>query len=354
MVQPRLARRRSCQERGVCLFVLLAASGTAAADVTLDPAAMALLRGVESVRLIEGPVRIEAIVEQIAPSPVVDLHYVLEVEGDKMMSTLLEVQQDGKSISDGEVTLLDGTEVYFLSRGKHSDVAVSDLDARESVRGGFLFDPAILGLTDLLSVHSTVKSCLHYQTAEDVELVGQEELNGVDVWHVKLSLEDYIFEFWVEEPAFRVHRTVTAWPGTRIQIDLGYEPGNPSPFPSWLHHKRTIDGQVRREGKVTIKDFKIGAEFEPDHFTLKGMDVPINTPVVDYRIKRRIGYWDGEGLSEWPVDLRKDDRPNGLEGSREEVRSSRWALFFGSVVLIVVCGVVWRLQRRAAEVPPKT
>lgn len=72
--------------------------------------------------------------------------------------------------------------------------------------------------------------------------------------------------------------------------------------------RRTIDGKVVLESKVTIKDFEIGAESEPDRFTLKGMEVPVNTPVVDYRIRKRIGYWDGEGLSEWPVVQHKADR----------------------------------------------
>ena len=296
-------RRRTVCAVAVYLLLLVACmrSSTAAENIASKPAAVALLRGVESVRLIEAPVRIEAIEEQIAPPPVVDLHYVLEVDGDKMMSNLLDVQQDKMPISDGEVTLLDGREVHFHIRAEHSDVAVSDLDGPGSIRGGFLFDPSVLGLSDILSPKSNVKNSLRYDFAESAEVLGQVDVNGVKAWHVKFGLKDYVYEFWVEEPAFRIHRKDITWPGTHVQIDLRYDADNQSPFPSWIHCKRTINGQVERERIVTIKSFTIGVEFAPDHFTLKGMEIPINTPVVDYRIQRRMGYWDGEGLSEWPI-----------------------------------------------------
>jgi hypothetical protein len=39
---------------------------------------------------------------------------------------------------------------------------------------------------------------------------------------------------------------------------------------------------------------------DPEIWTLSGLDMPIGQAVVDVRIKRRVGYWDGRRLTENP------------------------------------------------------
>jgi hypothetical protein len=43
---------------------------------------------------------------------------------------------------------------------------------------------------------------------------------------------------------------------------------------------------------------------DPVSFTLNGLGMPVGTSVSDDRVHRHIGYWNGSGLSESPVDVR--------------------------------------------------
>jgi hypothetical protein len=79
------------------------------------------------------------------------------------------------------------------------------------------------------------------------------------------------------------------------------------------------------------------------------MDLPKNTAVVDYRIHRRLGYWNGEGLSDSPVF--EAERPSGesLEGPRGGGR--RWIAVVSGIMLLVV--VLWFMlfRSRVAKKP---
>jgi hypothetical protein len=51
---------------------------------------------------------------------------------------------------------------------------------------------------------------------------------------------------------------------------------------------------------VTVAIKEIGNPIPPETWTLTGLNLPAGTPVSDLRIHKRIGYWDGKGLSKKP------------------------------------------------------
>ena len=68
------------------------------------------------------------------------------------------------------------------------------------------------------------------------------------------------------------------------------------------------------------------------------MDIPVNTAVVDYRIQRRIGYWDGQGLSENPV-------PGGIPLAATSTRRPLLLIAVNVGVVLAVLLAIWYRRR---------
>jgi len=202
----------------------------------------------------------------------------------------------------GEVIIRDGDEFHGFRRVEGEDVHIYDLEHATGVRGDVAFDPRVLGLSDFLPANLTVKDCLWYHTGEALSVVGSDQIRGHDVWRVKSERDDGdVAEYWIEEPSFRVHRKTMSGAGYHIDVASEFSGGEPSwPFPSRVTARReAMPSGLERT--YVVKNFEAPATISPDRFTLKSMDLPINTPAVDYRINRIVGYWNGEGLQEKPV-----------------------------------------------------
>ncbi len=219
--------------------------------------------------------------------------------------------------------------------------------------------PRILGVSELMTCAHTVRVCLWIDDYDSMELEGSESLNGIDVWKVKVVRGDSTSRFWIEEPLFRVHRKTIETPHMAITIESTYSPDDrQSPFPQQVVIKRTYNAQEmqkRNEHTVcTVKTFEAGIPISPDRFTLKAMDLPFNTPVVDYRISRNVGYWDGEGLSELPVY--RGERPESptapsppAAATAEKTDGSTGRMLLIAINAIVIAGllliIVWQRRR---------
>ncbi len=259
------------------------------------PSPVALLRGVEVARTQSPSLKATLEIQYILPPPATTIECVVELDGDKRRFEVFT----GKV--PGQVIIRDGDEFHGFVRKKNEDVHIYDLQRALGVRGDVAFDPRVLGLDDLVPCNVTVKDCLWYHKSKKLEVVGQESLHGIKTWRVRATRDDVTSDYWIEEPSFRVHRRTLTRHGTKIEIESEFDSNPPlSPFPSRVIAKRT-DPARKHEVIYIVKSFDVGVRIPPDRFTLKSMDLPINTPVVDYRISRIVGYWDGEGLSKEPV-----------------------------------------------------
>ena len=233
------------------------------------------------------------------PTPTVTIECLIEMTGTKRRSEIFS-----KDVP-GQVILRDGEECHSYRRKKLEDVHIYDLQESVSTRADVAFDPRILGLNDLLPANMTVKNCLWPSGVDKLEVAGRESFHGVSVWRVRASRKDEgtTFEYWIEEPSFRVHRFTVKANSTEIDIDSTFDPSDlKSPFPQRVVTRRREKAQNSSfERTYSVKSFEVNPEISPERFTLGSIELPINTMVVDYRIKPITGYWDGEGLSKNPV-----------------------------------------------------
>lgn len=324
---------------GCLVAAVVCASGLHAAE---PPSALALLRGAESARVQADDIRATLTIEYLAPGPSRGLDYLVESSGDRR-----RFEQFPASPAEGVVVLIDGGEVHGFRRKKNEDVHRYDMSRAVGVRGDTAFDPRILGLSDLMAADATVRACLWYETCDRTEVLGKERVGDVDAWRVRCFSGNTTSDFWIEEPSFRVHRRTIEWPGGRVEISSHFGAGE-SPFPQRVEIVRDEPNESMRR-RVTVKSFETGASIPPERFTLASMDLPMNTPVVDYRISRIVGYWDGEGLSPRPV----------YAGERPEVRTPAlappgaapvrpWLIVANVVVVLGVLVFLWRRRRAAA------
>jgi len=175
--------------------------------------------------------------------------------------------------------------------------------------GADVYDPRLLGLADMLSHDYDIAICLLYGNRSNFS-VSRGELDGRPVYIVECrdgegnSFAPTHWRLYIEEPGFRLLRRTVETQFSRIQIDNDYSNQKFLPFPTKTHVYRVrTDGEVVFDRHITVKDVQIKKSFPPDTFTLAGLDLPLNADVLDYRISRRVGYWDGEKLVDNPVRI---------------------------------------------------
>lgn len=306
------------------------------------PSPQALLRGVEQARTNDDSVA--ATVELHYVSTTTDTNVILtcEIEIDRNRRRSAVTRNPGGS----EIVIRDGDEFYGFRRHPGEDVHIYDEKRSAAVRGDVAFDPRVIGLSDVTTIASTVENCLWLDDYEEFQTLGQESIRGVNAWRVKVSRPDSTAEFWIEEPAFRVHRKTVETPVMRIEIDSEFAPGDSeSPFPVRVVAKRDSP-HLKFDRTYVVKRLDLGPPISPDRFTLKSMDLPLNTPVVDYRISRRVGFWNGEGLSELPVY--QGERPQTPTAPVSPGYLRRFLLIAVNLVALAVIGWWWLMKRRSA------
>ena len=152
-------------------------------------------------------------------------------------------------------------------------------------------------------------SCLGYQKAKSVTLVGPEQVRGKSTWHVRVvDSNEQQRDFWIEPVAgFPVHRqefsTNSGIGNCRTEVYCG-DNSRCSWLPSRVETK--YDNRLNRE--VTVSNVEFDVRIPPETWTFAGLDLLIGTPIADLRIHQRIGYWDGAGLSQdLPPSVRRSE-----------------------------------------------
>ncbi len=275
------------------------------------------------------------------PPPAVTIECLIEMTGTKRRSEIFS-----KDVT-GQVIIRDGEECRSYRRKQFEDVQIYDLQESVGSRADVAFDPRILGLNDLMPANMTVKSCLWPVNVDKLEVAGRESFHGVSVWRVRASRKNdgTTFEYRIEEPSFRVHRFIVKAEFTEIDVDSTFDPSDPkSPFPHRVVIRRREKVQnASFERTYTVKSFEVDPEISPERFTLGSIGLPINTMVVDYRIKRITGYWDGEGLSKNPVY--QGERPSE-QSSPPSLTAGRLLVIGANALLILGLSLFYFVHRR--------
>jgi hypothetical protein len=254
------------------------------------------------------------------------------------------VSDKNSKVSD-EIILIDGDNVYWY---RTNDSGMQLMDMKMAVRrGAFAFDSRLLLTCPIPSINSTLREQLDYLPAYgyDNGVVTKETVNGVDVWHVCFTNEFGQGHLWIEEPSFRVHKFRSETKNVIAEISAKYESPQFDIFPTQIHIENITQGKrtVCRDFKFTNVTFN---EPKEDRFSLKSMDLPVNTAVTDIRILRTIGYWDGEKLVDDPVRISVQERKK-IE-AQQHTKVVLYVIIVGGLLIVwsVVRMIRNRLQRK--------
>ena len=262
--------------------------------------ALALLKGVEQERLKHDCFHIRYEEHRAEENKTVE--QIVDFDKGKIRKKHLP-----NDFFQGKKSILLEDAVYCMMAYDEQHVAIVPL--RSAIASGTgIYDPRMLGLADMMNHEMTVSVCLLYKNRSNFS-VSRENLDGRPVHVVEYrDGEENDFAHWklyIEEPGFFLKRIVMESQSEKIQIDNDYSKREFLPFPTKTHVKRVEkkDEKIIFDRRITVKDVQIKESFPPETFTLAGLNPPLNSDVVDYRISRRLGYWDGEKLVDKPVHV---------------------------------------------------
>lgn len=174
----------------------------------------------------------------------------------------------------------------------------------------FVFDPRLLGISVWLSLSDDLSDYLAYRDAKSFKLIGREDVAGHPTWHVNV-IDHYGQDkhLWVADGEhFRVYRSSLVSPYKRLEVESIYDDlAVKSPLPLAVT-ARDYDshGKLSRETRVTVDKAQYNVRVDPKSWTIAGLGMPLGQMVVDERIHRVVGHFDGEGLTpQLPDALRK-------------------------------------------------
>ncbi len=223
----------------------------------------------------------------------------------------------------------------------------------------FLADPRLFGLKVWNKFRDTPLTNLGYQMDKHkVVLDGSEEIAGRRVWRVAVRFPAFgdptqvcETKYWIEDrEGFRVHRVIYRDKIVHLTIDSEYNDKiGRGRLPSSVIERDVRDGKWYTELHFTVTRAEYDVNVDPETFTWAGMDLAVGTPVSDERIHRRIGYWNGSGLSEHLLEAQKIGTE--AEQAAEVRRKSLWWAGAGGigVILLAAALVAWRRLRDRAS-----
>jgi hypothetical protein len=323
-----------------CLLWFAHAASARAADETANkrtaPDPIQLLRNVEQARLGAASGKLEIAVASTPaglPKHGTDrstLKIVFDGRNRRFETTLRELSIDGAGPDGGQArrkkleemgddreafvrlglgqwqenhycTAYDGSRLLQFMSGAGGTGTYIDDPKRGSMR--YAFDPRTLGLDTAPQVTGTVAGSLAYQNAKAVALVQPEKAGDAKTWHVRLTTRwNEERNFWIdrEHPTHVVRFERSSLAGRQREVAVShYADGRPdNPLPRLVEIEQFWNGKPGRRLTFEIRDAHYNIPTDPRSWTLAGLNMPIGTPVGDGRIQRRIGYWDGSGLSE--------------------------------------------------------
>jgi peroxiredoxin len=183
---------------------------------------------------------------------------------------------------------------YWETDGKPSGTTIDDPSKGTSA---VIFDPRCLGLRAFLSMGSTVEDCLGYHEAQSIDLVGEELVEEISAWHVRVqSKHGESLDFWIE--VAHPERLLKHARGRDLAVSQYDAANSRDPIPTEVTTIEFRDGSPLFVRRFIRSNSHFNVSIDPASFALAGLGMAVGTPVSDIRIQRQIGYWTGAGLSE--------------------------------------------------------
>jgi hypothetical protein len=283
------------------LFALLASNSLWAGN----PKATALLKGVEQERSKYQCFRMCYTEHRAEPGAGMTVDQIVDFDHGKIRKEHLP-----NDLFYGMKGVLLDDVIYAMSTGYNKGdltlVALHTVNAS----GADIYDPRLLGLTDMMSHRHPLREVIASYANKQWD-VQQTTFKGKSMYLLTWKNEnddEEIWKVWVEEPSFRIYRIMTVADYGDIILESDYADSNRTPFPTTVKiFRKAGRGKIKNETvfdrTITVTQFEPKESFPPETFTYAGMNLPLNTAVVDYRIQRRLGYWDGEKLVDDPVRI---------------------------------------------------
>lgn len=274
---------------GVLVWLLCSNSG-ATSSFADDPAALALLKSVESARKTVVPFRVEGRLTVRGPEEFVrERTFVLEYDASRYRVS----SRGGRK----ETVIFDGVRMLAFDGGNSATVSNMSRPAPE-----FAFDPRLLSLLPFYRPGFSLEDRLPYRTATSVEVTGSEVIHREMT--SKVRLVDGLGQtatFWIQPHApYRVHRYEIVVPsddGGHLCRYVSDSQFDGSGADSWIPESVTIRffGHKGLEPATETTTLELGkavinVAFPATTWTLAGLGMGIGQPVADLSLKQRIGY----------------------------------------------------------------
>jgi len=208
-----------------------------------------------------------------------------------------------RNLAEGSCCLSDG-EVLMANDGKDSAV----LTTFDNPHGGFGFDPRLTGITTFLSPSIPFEKRLDLISVESIRHVETTNNSGARTVHLcVIDQHEQEIHYWVQpDHGHRVSRVeFTVYLKEKNEelytdrLTSTFSDEIPIPWlPSRVEMTETDSEGVRMSFVMDVSDVRLKKSIPGETFSTSGLGLRIGQPFSDIRVKRRIGYWTGTGLSE--------------------------------------------------------
>ncbi len=188
----------------------------------------------------------------------------------------------------------DGTQ--FMEYSEDGGAIVKDLTKGSP---GLILDPRILGISTWVDIGDTVSDCMRYRNAKLVTVVDRGVFDGSPCWQVRV-LDSYNQDrrFWIaDDGSFRVRKSSFSPGRSRRETTSKY--GKPDRVVPESAMISTFDhaGLLKELIEISVTQAEYNKPVDPKLWSLAGLKIPLGAMLIDERIHRVVGHFDGEGLT---------------------------------------------------------
>ncbi|MBP3958431.1 hypothetical protein J8F10_24550 [Gemmata sp. G18] len=252
----------------------------------------------------------------------------------------------GKLVTQKTLSVFDGSKLV-----QYADQLGGYIRVHEKGSAYLCFDVRTLGIARGYTPAYSLSECLGIDVAGSAKTVGKEVVDGKSCWHVIFShdIAEVDFHYWIcDTENFRVCRYEYHYPRDKPQLRVVTRL-------EYANEKDVLPIRVTAEehsgAGTKVSTYEISnADYtvRPDEaiFTYKGLDMPPGAMVIDDRVNRVVGYFNGTDLS---AELDDALQKSAAVAAREvQPPGTSWPLYTVLALVGLVLSVFgWsRLRRR--------
>lgn len=207
--------------------------------------------------------------------------------------------------TEKEIIWFDGKHGWHWCQGEHTDLVRNSKKYLDD-KGLFYFSLPTIGTTFMNSPNIDFSPKLK---ARNFKLQSPQAVNNTQCEVIEVTggpfIEDgSMIHYFIEEPTLRIHKVTCTGESKVFKRQYNEEVistfsvrSNTSHSLTWLPETVTAKGTIYPNW--IISDIRvIGRKLQEEDFSIKAADIPVGTAVVDYDLKRRLGYWTGSEIDE--------------------------------------------------------